>query len=61
VGDHFRRNSEAGHVSGRIIKMHTRDTEQPRHVSPEDPRYEIQSDKTEHIAMHEGEVLDKIY
>ncbi len=27
VGDHVRWNSEAGHVSGRIIKVHTRDTE----------------------------------
>ena len=26
IGDHVRWNSEAGHVSGKIIKMHTRDT-----------------------------------
>jgi Hypervirulence associated proteins TUDOR domain len=24
VGDHVRWNSEAGHVSGRVIKVHTR-------------------------------------
>jgi hypothetical protein len=63
VGDHVRWNSEAGHVSGRIIKVHTRDTEykgHPRHASKEEPQYEIQSDKTDHIAMHKGAVLHKI-
>jgi hypothetical protein len=63
IGDHVRWNSEAGHVSGRIIKIHTRDTEykgHPRHASDEEPQYEIKSDKTEHIAMHKGAVLHKI-
>lgn len=63
IGDHVRWNSEAGRVSGRIIKIHTRDTEykgHPRHASHEDPQYEIKSDKTEHIAMHKGAVLEKI-
>jgi len=63
VGDHVRWNSEAGHVSGRIIKVHTRDTEykgHPRHASKEEPQFEIQSDKTDHIAMHKGAVLHKI-
>jgi hypothetical protein len=63
VGDHVRWNSEAGHVSGRIIKIHTRDTlykGHPRHASVEEPQYEIKSDKTEHIAMHKGAVLQKI-
>jgi hypothetical protein len=63
VGDHVRWNSEAGGVSGRIIKIHTRDTEykdHPRHASNEDPQYEIRSDKTEHIAMHKGSALHKI-
>jgi hypothetical protein len=27
VGDHVRWNSEAGHVTGKIIKVHTRDTD----------------------------------
>jgi hypothetical protein len=63
VGDHVRWNSEAGYVSGRIIKIHTRETlykGHPRHASPDEPQYEIQSDKTEHIAMHKGAVLRKI-
>jgi Hypervirulence associated proteins TUDOR domain len=28
-------------------------------ASKDDPRYEIQSDKTDHIAMHIGTALDK--
>jgi hypothetical protein len=63
VGDHVSWNSEAGHVSGRIIKIHTRDTEykeHSRHASKDEPQFAIQSDKTDHIAMHKGAVLHKI-
>ena len=60
VGDHVSWNSEAGHVSGNIIKVHTKDAEYkgyPRHASDDDPPYEIKSDKTDHIAMHKGSAL----
>ena len=63
VGDHVRWNSEAGHVTGRIIKLHTRDTEykgHSRHASEDEPQYEIKSDKTDHIAMHKGSALHRI-
>ena len=63
VGDHVRWNSEAGFVTGRIIRVHTRDTEYKSHMrrcSEHDPQYEIQSDKTDHIAMHKGSALHKI-
>jgi len=63
VGDHVRWNSEAGHVSGRIIKVHTKDSNYRRythHASKDDPQYEIKSDKTEHIAMHKGAALSRI-
>ena len=60
VGDHVRWNSEAGYVSGRIIKIHTQYKGHPRHASKKEPQYEIQSDKTDHIAMHKGAVLLKI-
>lgn len=63
VGDHVGWNSEAGHVTGRIVKVHTRDTQYKghvRHCSAADPQYEIRSDKTEHIAMHKGSALHKI-
>ena len=58
-----RGQAAAGHVSGRIIKVHTRDTVykgHPRHCTEDDPQYEIKSDKTDHIAMHKGAVLQKI-
>jgi hypothetical protein len=57
VGDHVRWNSEAGHVSGTIIKVHTTDSEYmgyTHHASKDDPQYETKSDKTDHIAVHKG-------
>lgn len=62
VGDHVRWNSEAGYVSGTIIRVHTEDTDYKGHTrrcSPENPQYEIKSDKTDHIAMHKGTALSK--
>jgi len=61
VGDHVTWNSEASHVSGKIIKVHTKDVDYKGHThraSEEDPQYEIKS-STEHIAMHKGEALTK--
>ena len=63
VGDHVRWNSEVGFVSGRVIKVHTRDTEYKgyrRRASKDEPQYEIKSDRTDHIAMHKGSALSKI-
>lgn len=63
TGDHVRWNSEAGRVSGRIVKVHTKDYTHKgytRHASKDDPQYEIKSDKTDHIAMHKGSALKKI-
>lgn len=63
VGDHVRWNSEAGPAQGTITDIHTTDVEYKGHTrrcSPEDPQYEIKSDKTDHVAMHKGEVLRKI-
>ncbi|MEO6810874.1 MAG: DUF2945 domain-containing protein [Isosphaeraceae bacterium] len=63
VGDHVGWNSEAGQVSGKITKVHTKDTEykgHPRHASEDEPQYEIKSDKTDHVAMHKGSALHKI-
>jgi len=62
VGDHVTWNSEAGHVSGRIIKVHTKNVAYKgytHHASEADPQYEIQSDKSDHIAMHKGSALHK--
>ncbi len=63
IGDHVKWNSEAGHVSGTIIKVHVRDFDYKGHThraSAEDPQYEIKSDKTDHVAAHRGAVLKKI-
>jgi hypothetical protein len=60
VGDHVRWNSEAGPVSGTIIKVHTRDFDYKGHThraSKNDPQYEIKSDKTTHVAAHKGSAL----
>jgi len=62
VGDHVTWNSEAGHVSGTIIKVHTKDFDykgHTHHASKDDPQYEIKSDTTEHIAAHKGAALKK--
>jgi hypothetical protein len=63
TGDHVSWNSEAGRVSGKIIKIHTKDFDYKgytHHTSREDPQYEIKSDKTDHIAAHKGAALKKI-
>ena len=60
VGDHVTWNSEAGHVSGRIVKVHTRNVSYKgyiHHASKNDPQYEIKSDKTDHVALHKGAAL----
>ncbi len=63
VGDHVTWNSEAGRVSGTIVKLHTKDVDYKgytHHASADDPQYEIKSDKTDHIAMHKGSALRKV-
>ena len=60
VGDHVTWNSEAGHVSGRIIKVHRQDVNYKGHVHHAEcrgPPYEIKSDKTDHVAMHKASAL----
>ena len=60
LGDHVRWNSEAGHVSGRITKIHQADFDwkgYQHHASADEPQYEIKSDKTDHVAVHKGSAL----
>lgn len=62
IGDKVRWNSEAGMVSGTIIKIHERDFEykgHPRRASPREPQYEIKSSKTDHIAAHKESALSR--
>ena len=63
VGDHVGWNSEAGHVSGRITDIHTQDFDWKGYhhrASPDDPQYEIESDKTDHVAVHKGAALRRL-
>jgi len=63
IGDHVKWNSEAGYVSGKIIKIHTSDFDYKgytHHANKEDPQYAIQSDKTDHVVVHKGKALKKI-
>jgi hypothetical protein len=62
VGDHVIWNSEAGHVSGKIIKIHSSDFDYKgytHHASKDDPQYEIKSDKSDHVAVHKESALSK--
>lgn len=63
VGDHVSWNSEAGRVSGTIVRVHTADVGYKgyvHHASPADPQYEIRSDRTDHVALHKGRALRKL-
>jgi hypothetical protein len=60
VGDHVSWSSEGGRVSGRIVRVHTKDLTHKgyvHHASKDDPQYEIESDKTDHVALHKGRAL----
>jgi hypothetical protein len=63
VGDHVSWNSEAGRVRGVITKMLTAATRLKGYTvraSEEEPQYVIESDKTDHIAVHTGSALRKL-
>ncbi len=63
VGDHVEWNSEAGRVTGTIIRKVTSEItfkSYTVHASEEEPQYQIKSDKTEHEAMHKGSALRKV-
>ena len=63
IGDHVSWNSEAGRVSGTIIKIHIADFDYKGYThraSPDDPQYEIKSSKTDHIAAHKEIALTLI-
>ncbi len=63
VGDHVSWNSEAGRVTGHIVRVHTSDVDykgHTHHASRQEPQYEIKSDKTEHVALHKGKALRRM-
>jgi hypothetical protein len=60
VGDHVRWNSEAGRVAGTVRKVHRKAVRYKGYIhraSPDDPQYEIESDKTDHVALHRASAL----
>jgi Hypervirulence associated proteins TUDOR domain len=60
IGEHVRWDSEAGRVSGIILKKITSYVKfkgYVHHASREAPQYLIKSDKTEHVAIHKGAAL----
>jgi hypothetical protein len=60
VGDRVKWNSEAGVVSGVIIRKLTsavRIKGYVRHASKDKPQYMIRSDKTDHVAIHKASAL----
>ena len=63
IGDRVSWNSEAGTVTGTIIKVQTKDFDYKgytHHATKEDPQYEIKSEKSDHIAAHKGRALTKL-
>ena len=63
IGDRVSWNSEAGRVSGTIIRIHTKDFDYKgytHHATEKEPQYEIKSDKSDHIAAHKGTALTKL-
>ena len=63
VGDHVSWNSEAGRVSGTIVKVHVKDVNYKgytHHADKCDPQYEIKSDKTDHVALHKSGALRRL-
>jgi hypothetical protein len=63
VGDHVTWNSEAGRVSGvvaRKVTSNTRFKGYVHHASKDEPQYIINSDKTDHVAIHKGTALHHV-
>ena len=63
IGDHVEWNSEAGRVRGTIRKKITSEIQFKGYTvraSKKEPQYLIESDKTDHLAMHKGAALKKI-
>jgi hypothetical protein len=59
IGDHVSWNSEAGRVSGTIVRVHKHNFDvngYTHHASAEAP----QSSTTEHIAFHKGSALTRL-
>jgi Hypervirulence associated proteins TUDOR domain len=59
-GDHVEWNSEAGRVRGVIVKKVVSNVKFKgyiHHATKEEPQYFIESDKSDHVAIHKGAAL----
>jgi hypothetical protein len=62
-GEHVEWNSEAGSVRGTSLKKITSEIMfkgYKWHASKEEPQYLIKSDKTDHVAIHNGSALKRV-
>lgn len=60
VNDHVRWNSPQGETSGKIVRVIKERTTLDGHVvnaSPEDPHYEVESEKSGKRAVHKSSAL----
>ena len=63
IGDHVSWNSEAGRVSGIIRRKIVAPTKFKGYIvraSNEAPQYLIQSERTDHLAVHKGSALRRL-
>ena len=50
-------------MRGKIVKVHRSDVNYKgyvHHATPDEPQYEIKSDKTDHVALHKAGVLRRL-
>jgi len=63
IHDRVSWNSEAGRVSGAIVRVHARNFKvegYTHHASTDAPQYEIKSSETDHVAFHKGSALTRL-
>jgi hypothetical protein len=61
VGEHV--SWKPGFVRGTIVIVHERAVNYKGHIhraTPNDPQYEVKSDKTDHVALHKAGVLRRL-
>jgi hypothetical protein len=63
IHDRVSWNSEAGRVSGAIVRVHARNFKVKGYTHDaraDAPQYEIKSSKTDHVAFHKGSALTRL-
>lgn len=63
VGDAIKWNYAANHITGKVIRIHTKDFDfkgSTHNASKDEPQYEVKSDKSGGTAAHKGDALTKV-